>query len=82
MDIDERLQVSSRDGMTMVILHNTVVGDGTKDSAREKVVTIMDRRGTVLRNNLTIPMNTKEDYEWFLELHELLEQVVVKLRGW
>lgn len=82
MDIDDRFQVSSKNGMTMLVLRETVVGDGTPERKSSRNLTIMDRTGKVIRDNLVIPVNTKDEHEWLVELHELLEQVVQKIRGW
>lgn len=82
MDTDERFQVSSKDGMTMIVSQRTVIGEGTPERADSHTVTIIDRRGKVFRDKLEIPVNNKAEYEWLVELHELLESVVQKLRGW
>lgn len=82
MDIEDRFQVSSKDGMTMIVSQCNVSGDGTPERAANHTVTIIDRRGTVFRDKLEIPVNNKAEYEWLVELHELLERVVQKIRGW
>lgn len=82
MDIDDRLQVNSKDGMTMLILRKTVIGDGGPERQTEEILTIMDRSGKRIRDPLKLPANTKEDEAWLIEFSELLNEIISRIRGW
>ncbi len=56
----------------------TILNSGTKDQTSNSFVTI----GNGSSGDFRLPLDTKEDYETFIKLHEAIEIIAQQIRGW